>query len=284
MRAFSRTILISTVFFVNILFGNKVSILFTANINATYQNCNCGSNPLGGIDRIKTYIDDFRKNNINTIVIDGGNIYNSYPFIEINNAVYQSLSLLNYDLLAPGVHLFFENKNLYNQYSTKYYKDIINSNSNLNLNKSKDFIIDNVKIRFFGYISPDLFKYSAKPDWLILNEDIVEYEYILDGINVLLYNGYLQNAQKFIKIYKKFDLLLLSSDQQEGIWKTGSSVIVGGGHDAESIAVIEILVEGKSASYNVNYVKMDNSITSDKSILKLFQNINIKSETEKEEF
>ena len=50
MRAFSTTILISTIFFVNILFGNKVSILFTANINATYQNCNCDSNPLGGID------------------------------------------------------------------------------------------------------------------------------------------------------------------------------------------------------------------------------------------
>ena len=135
MQAFGRTILISTIFFSNILFGNKINILYTANINATYKNCACGSNPLGGIDRIKTYIDDFRMNNTNTIVIDGGNFFNSYPFIELNNKVFKSLSLLNYNLLAPGIHLFFENNNLYDQYSKKYYNSLINSNSNLNLNK-----------------------------------------------------------------------------------------------------------------------------------------------------
>lgn len=278
MQIFSKTILIIAFSTSNILFGNKVNILYTANINATYENCTCGSNPLGGIDRIKTYIDEFRLTNPNTLVIDGGNFFNSYPFFKLNIKALESLAFLNYDLLSLGIHIFAENKSIYEQYSMNYKKNLINSNSNLNLNKSKDFIIDNLKIRISSYISPDLFKYSAQPEWIILQRDLERDNYIKDGINILVYNGQLQNAQLFLTQYNQYDLVFLSSDQQEGTWKTGKSTIVGGGHDAESIAVVEILVVKNSTSINVKYKNMDKSIVSDKNILKLFQNIKNKLE------
>ena len=199
MQFIYRSIFIFVVCNINILFGSKVIIIYTANINATYENCACGSNPLGGIDRLQTYIDDFRLNNPNSLVIDGGNFFNSYPFIELNNKALESLSILKYDLLAVGVHLFSENKSLYNQLSIKYKDNIICSNSNLNLNKYKDLIIDNTKVRIFSYISPDLFKYSTQPEWLTLHRDLEHEKYIKDGINILVYNGQLQTAQNFLK-------------------------------------------------------------------------------------
>lgn len=267
------TIFLSAIFISNLAFGRKVNLLYTANINATYKDCNCGSNPLGGLNRIKTYIDDFRKKNKNILVIDGGNFFNSYSFKELNNSAFESLSLLNYDLLTPGFHIFLENQDLYNKFSKKYFNHIVNSNSNLNLNNFKDYNINDVKIRFFGFVSPDLFKYTQKPVWLNLSNQINGLDYLADGINIIVYNGYLSDAQNFLKMYNRFDALLLSSDQQSGTWQTGNTTIIGGGHDAESIALVEIFVNEKSKEFKVNYIEMDDSIRSNKSIMHMFENI-----------
>jgi hypothetical protein len=274
MQSYIKRILIFVIFFTNISFSTQVNILYTANINATYQNCNCGSNPLGGIDRIKTYFDDFRTKNPNTLVIDGGNFFNSYSFWELNKKAYESLLILNYDLISPGIHIFFESKAFYNQYYKKLSKILINSNSNLVLNKSQDFKINDINIRIFNYISSELFKYSIKPNWINLKDELENIEYISNGINIIIFCGYLEKAQEFLKKYNKFDILFLSADQREGTWKSGKSIIVGGGHDAESVALVEIN-KNITTAMKVKYAKMDGSIVSDKSILKLFNNFEI---------
>jgi hypothetical protein len=264
------TIFLSAILITNLAFGKKVNIIYTANINATYKDCNCGSKPLGGLDRIKTYIDEFRSKNKQTLLIDGGNYFNSYSFIELNEIALQSLSFLNYDLLTPGVHVFLENQNFYKKYSKKYNNKIINSNTNLYLNKYKDIQFSEIKIRFFGFVSPDLFKYTHKPEWLSLSYQINKLEYLNDGLNIVIYNGYLSDAQEFLNKYNRFDALLLSSDQQTGTWKSGHTIIIGGGHDAESIALIEISVGENSKKITVNYIDMDDSIQPNENIVKLF--------------
>jgi len=118
-----------------------------------------------------------------------------------------------------------------------------------------------------------LFKYTKKPDWLKLSNQIHDLDYLEDGLNILVYNGYLSDAQIFLKSYNKFDALLLSSDQQTGTWQSGNTIIIGGGHDAESIALVEISVSGKSKEFKVSYIEMDSSIQSNKSIMQLFENL-----------
>ena len=277
MQIFLRTIILSAIL-LNIAFGNKVNILYTANINAAYQDCDCGSNPLGGINRIKTYFDKFRAQNKNTLVIDGGNFFNSYQFIELNNNALESLSLLNYDLLTPGVHIFLEDKNLYNQYSKKYYNQIVNSNSNLKLINYKDFTVNGTKLRFFGFISPKLFKHTPKPEWLSLDNQIGELSYLENGQNIIIYNGYLEDAKIFLENHNEFDALFLSSDQQTGTWESGNTIIVGGGHDAESIALVEISMSENKPAFSVKYIDMDSSIKSDNSIIQLFESSNREKE------
>ncbi len=273
MKNILRTIILSAIL-VNIAFGNKVNILYTANINATYKDCNCGSNPLGGINRIKTYIEEFRSENNNTLVIDGGNYFNSYQFLELNMYVLESLSLLNYDVITPGLHIFLEDKNLFNQYSKKYYNQIISSNSNLKLLNFKDFTVDGIKIRFFGYISPKMFKYIPMSEWLSLKDQINSLKYLNNGQNIIIYNGYLEGAKKFLKEFNQFDALFLSSDQQNGTWQMGKTTIIGGGHDAESIALVKITVVDNNSEFDVKYIEMDNSIRSDQSIIQLFESSN----------
>jgi len=276
MQIFLRIILLSAII-VNITFAKKIQLLYTANVNATYKNCDCGPNPLGGIDRLKTYIDDFRNKNPDALLIDGGNFFNSYPFPELNIKALESLSMLNFNLFSLGFHVFIEEKNIYDNFSKKYYKNIISSNSNLEFQNYKEFLINNTKLRFFGFISPKLFKYTEQPEWLKLKNKLYNVEYLKNGINIFIFNGYLEDAEEFTKNNTEFDLILLSTDQQTGKWKVGNTTIIGGGHDAESIALVEILLNEKGTEFDVKYIDMDSSIKSDESVLVLFENVNTKN-------
>lgn len=273
MHIISKIIILSIVLF-TFTFGEekKINLLYTANINATYTNCDCGSNPLGGIDRMKSFFDEFRLKNKNTIVIDGGNFFNSYSYIDLNNNALESLSFLKYDLLSPGMHIFLEEKDLFSQYSKRYVKQIVNSNCNLLFNKFQDLEVDKLKIRFYSYISPKLFKHSPKPEWLIINNKIDDIRYLDKGINVIIYCGFFEDAKMFLSANNKFDIALLSGDQQKGIWNTEKTVIIGGGHDAESVAVVEILLKNNKPEISMEYVDLDDSIKSDRGIIQLFEN------------
>ncbi len=257
--------------FFGICYSENIHILYTANINATLENCNCGKNPLGGLDRIKTFSDQFKKKNPSSIHVDGGNYFNSYKFPRLNEFTLKTLPLLNYDLLAPGIHIFFENQKFFEKYLSLFYQKVIISNSELKTKKSISFTINNYKLIFFSYISTNTFLHNKKPEWLSLTDKIAIPEKKKNEIFVLLYHGYRKGVEQFIEKNNNFDLVLLSYDQQEGIWNQGKSTIIGGGNDAESIAIIEVNAKKDSKMFNVSYEKMDSAIDSDKLILELIK-------------
>lgn len=252
-------ILLFIIFFANQGYPERVYLLYTANINATMENCNCGSDPLGGIDRIKTFVDQFRYEKENVLFIDGGNFFNSYIYDELNNSMIEIMSLMNYNIISPGMHLFINSKMFFKKYKQNFKQIAICSNSNLKLNKFKKLEIESIKIRIYGYISQENFKYTSMPEWLELDNRF-NFETGDSGeLIVLIFNGYLSAAEKFIDDHNNIDLILLSHDQQEGKWKKGNTTIIGGGHDAESVAVIEI---NKSENFDIKleYKKMEKSI------------------------
>jgi hypothetical protein len=257
--------------FISVTLGNKINILYTANINATYKDCNCGKDPLGGLNRIKTYVDEYRKNNDNVLFIDGGNFFNSYKNTELNQSALRALEFLNYDLLAAGIHIFTEDRSFFYEFLRNFSKTTINSNCNLETTKFKEFNINGTRVRFYAFISPNVFKYSKQPDWLTIDDKIVNFKNMPGGINILIYNGFKTDAELFLKNNNNFDILFLSYDQQFGIWKSGNTTIIGGGHDAESIALVEILEVNNIKQIQLNYIKMDSTINSSDEIMQLFQ-------------
>ena len=82
--------------------ADELYIIYTSNINGTIENCGCGSDPLGGIDRVKSFIDKFETENKNIYIIDGGDYFNSYPYPTLNDAMSNALFLINYDCIVPG--------------------------------------------------------------------------------------------------------------------------------------------------------------------------------------
>ncbi len=273
-------ILLIIVLVISQSFSQKAHLLYTANINAALENCNCGSNPLGGIDRIKTFVNQFRHENPNTIFIDGGDFFNSYSFENLNYTMLEVIPLLKYNVMAPGVHIFFEKRYFVENYLKQFHNKVICSNSNLQINKSKKLKLGPFNIKFYSYISPKTFRYTARPDWLYLDSDMDLIKRTENEISVLIYHGFLEDAQEFIKVQDNVDLVLLSNDQQEGKWQIGNTIIVGGGHDAESVAIIEIKKKNNILKFIVNYKNMNNSVVSDDSILNLIKDFRIRANTE----
>ena len=257
--------------FISIVRGNNINILYTANINATFKDCNCGKNPLGGLNRIKTYVDEYRKNNQNVLFIDGGNFFNSYKYTELNQSTLKALDFLQYDLLTVGTHIFVEDRTFLNEFLGNFSKTILNSNCNLNTNKIKEFKINGTRIKFYAFISPTVFKYSKQPEWLTISNNIENTKSLPGEINILIYNGYKTDAEIFLKNNNNIDILFLSYDQQVGIWKYGNTTMIGGGHDGESIALVEISETNNNRQIQLNYINMDSSIKSNSEILQLFQ-------------
>ncbi len=217
-------------------------ILYTANINATLQNCGCGKMPLGGLDRIKTFVDSFRTENPNTILIDGGDFFNSYSYPELNQSVLESLVLMEYDLFVPGEHAFVEGSPFFIDISRCLAGRIILSNVNWRYNRGflesyhrTDLnLIAVLNSKCFDYIAlPEQFELSALPDSTIGNNRDGSY-------TILVYHGTIDTISDQILNFARPDIILLAHDQYLGETDIAGIRTIGIGKDGEHIAVIKL--------------------------------------------
>ena len=217
-------------------------ILYTANINAALQNCGCGNMPLGGIDRLKTFVDLFRAENPNTILIDGGDFFNSYPYPELNQSVLDALELMDYDLIVPGEHEFVEGLPFFINVSKRLADRIILSNVNgqygrdfLNLYHGNNLrLIAVLNRRCFDYIAlPEQFELKALTGADIAKDHVSDY-------TILVYHGSIDNISDDMLNIAAPDMILLAHDQFFGETNIAGIRAIGIGKDGEHIAVIKI--------------------------------------------
>jgi 2',3'-cyclic-nucleotide 2'-phosphodiesterase (5'-nucleotidase family) len=254
------------------LYAEDIYIIYTANINGMIENCGCGVNPLGGIGRVKSLIDRFRKEYKRVVVIDGGDYFNSYPFQRLNDSMLASLELLNYDCLVPGDQAFVEGEPFFSNYNSKYRDKIIISNSKSDFQKHITKKFDQDQIEVYGYMSPYIFDFIAKPERIEL-VNFVNAKPKPQKENSLLIavvHGYLSNAEQFAVENSSVSLILLAHDQRKGIWEKNQATIVGNGKDSEYVSVIRVnsLKEWK---IDVEQIKIHEDLPEDEQIVKIIE-------------
>ncbi|MBU1077019.1 MAG: hypothetical protein KKH98_06995 [Spirochaetes bacterium] len=77
-------------------------ILFSNNCKGQITACDCPSHPSGGLARMKTFIDDFRKKHKNVILVDGGDMYSTVGDRILNKYMSRSIELMKYDAVMVG--------------------------------------------------------------------------------------------------------------------------------------------------------------------------------------
>ena len=249
-------------------------ILYTANINGSIQNCNCGRNPLGGLDRLKSFIDDFKKNHSQTFMIDGGDFFNSYPFLELNTAMLNAIPQMNYDVMLPGENVFFESEKFVNEYFKKNNQRILISNLK-NTGKSYKLLetIDS-KIYIWSYLSRELAGSGNKPGNIMLDEPLNGIDQLSDnaGFHVFVYHGVMSELNILLEKYPQINLVLTAHDQVKGTIEIAGRKIVGTGRDGEVIAIIVLDKKADGYDVQIEYQEIGLSLPADPKIGELIDN------------
>jgi 2',3'-cyclic-nucleotide 2'-phosphodiesterase (5'-nucleotidase family) len=245
-------------------------ILFSANINGNLENCNCGKFPLGGIGRIKSFIDEFKKYNKNCIVIDGGDFFNSYPYPKLNHAMLNSLELINYDLILPGDQEFVEGIEFFNIVRGKLRNKILISNLSNQKDIKKRFRFNDKDVEIYAYLSPSSFRFIRKPKNIALTTfSLLQNSINHNACNIVIYHGPLEEAELLAKKYQWIDLILLAHEQTLNTNQSAPVQIVGCGQDSEYISVVVAEQLNGIWKFNINQKPIEPTIQEDSKIVQI---------------
>jgi 2',3'-cyclic-nucleotide 2'-phosphodiesterase (5'-nucleotidase family) len=224
------------------LSAEEFYIIYTSNINGAIENCGCGTEPLGGLGRVKSVIDQFRKENTNVLLIDGGDYFNSYPYRSLNEAMYKALILMDYDCIVPGDQEFVEDKKFFYKYASTMKDKILLSNGGSEYNRKLEIFFGLNPVIIYGYLFPNAFDFIEKPDYLnLLNVEKTKPERATKNeFQIVILHSYFDTAEQFYVENNSIDLILLAHDQQRGVWNRNNSIIIGNGKDSEYISIIKI--------------------------------------------
>lgn len=255
-----------------------IRILFTANINGGLENCGCGDNPAGGLDRVLSFFESYRDKHPQTLVMDGGDYFNSYPFLKLDQAMLNALPLLNYDVLAPGEQEFNEGQIFFDHYSHQFQKKLLSSNISGVGVPIKRFIRKYKEVKVISLLSASVFQITEKPDFIKLENKLKHFDNDPESLDILIFHGSRLVLEKQSELLPKFDLVLIGHDQQTGQWQNNETTIIGVGGDGEK--VMEITAMRKKGKWHMDSKShlMDSGIESHPVMIKQIEKF--KSENE----
>jgi 2',3'-cyclic-nucleotide 2'-phosphodiesterase (5'-nucleotidase family) len=226
------------------------SILYVANINGTLENCGCGKDPLGGVDRLMTVVEQCREKYKNILVLNGGDYFNSYSFLSLNTTMLETLRLLQFDLFVPGDQEFVENEQFNTQLRNLLGKTWFASNIGKNKSAIRTFDFSPLRINITAYLSPASFSFIPRPGYLVLNkilpslpdEDTEGLK--TEGFNCMIYHGSLAEACALARQYPELDLILLGHEQNPAVQLIGNTTVLGSGRDGECVFLLQVKRSG----------------------------------------
>jgi len=251
---------------------NSFSILYVANINGTLENCRCGKEPLGGVDRLKSIIDQCRKTRPDLLVISGGDYFNPYSFLHLNRTMLRVLDLLKFDLFVPGDQEFSEGDLFTIQIHASLGNAWFLSNDQTTQNDGKTGWAHKYPITIYSYLSPACFTFIAKPANLVLDPEVEKFSDHGPGtFDVVVYHGFLEDAITVARNYRGIELILLGHDQYPDTRIVDGTIITGAGRDAEFVVLLDITLSGKKWNIEQEKIYLNASVTADEEVASLIR-------------
>ncbi|MBN2423855.1 MAG: metallophosphoesterase [Calditrichaceae bacterium] len=160
-------ILFSILLLNNLFAQDKVTILFTNNVNGELENCLCEDRPLGSLEKLVFQIQKIRESTDQAIVIDAGDFFTPFGEVEKNLLILEALDIIKYDALAVGDQEFAAGVRFFRNViypKVKQYQTINLELSGKSIGKPKIFKLKGgTRIAVLGLINEQVFKYYT-PD------------------------------------------------------------------------------------------------------------------------
>jgi len=255
--------------------SDTLYIVYTANINGMIQNCNCGKEPLGGMGRVKSYIDKVRSESKHILVMDGGDYFNTYPYLELNQALAKVQQLVKYDVILPGDQAFVEGLSFFTELQQKNGMNWVISNFKNFTQKSKKINFVSFDVEVYGYLSPGSFSFITLPD----NQKLLSYDELPatdlamgeKNLNIMIVHGNEEDAISIRDYYPGIDLILTAHTQNQKARNFSHTPIVGCGKDGEYIALIKAYLDESKWKFEIVFEKMHSGIADDLSVLSIIE-------------
>lgn len=248
-------------------------IIYYSNLNGNIEACECYEDRLGGLQNIKPAIDKLRKKNTNLIVIDGGDTFNTYPFLELDQAIVDAYKIIKPDIWVPGEQEFIEGDSFFKNAADYIPSSFITGNFSINdistvTQKKYKFKSENIVIT--SYILPSVFKGMNPEPGVIFEPQKFKKEINSlnpDNYNILVFHGDKEAMLDHVNLISSFDLVLTSHQQSADIDLNSKPVIIGGGQDGEYLLHIILQKSGREFKINASKINMEQSDNPDKKIV-----------------
>ena len=236
-----------------------VDVVFTANLNGALEDCSCGGDTVGGFARLSTRIHKLRLANPNSVLVDAGDFFSSYPTPHVNKAMLRHLGACGYDAVAVSDQCFVEDGAFYSQMATAELAALPLMSQNLTDTTARFPIatpplsrrLSGANVHIWSLIDPAVFEFiSSQGLRMVPPEQVLEAvpPSFCDenDLQLILFHGRWDAARQLATRFPWVDAILLAHEQQCATDTVGTTVLAEPGRDGEYLGEIKFLrVDGR---------------------------------------
>ncbi len=247
--------------------SDSLQILYLANTNAAYENCHCGAEPLGALERAATLIKQFRSQTKATVLLDGGDFANSYPFDALNDLILDIYRLLKPEfLMLADQELQQQNQTLLARLQNAPFTFVASNYAVKGFVTKPIFYLQvgQKKISCLTYLDKSSFWYlKAAP---VLQFDSAKFRQAYQqavktsDFQIAIFHGEASNLPAFEMQFPQIDLILMGHAQQSLDQLEAKPVVISDGSDCEYLTRI-ILTFGNKSSPKIKAQKIPLRLT-----------------------
>ena len=226
--------------------ADSLQIGYLANVNAVYENCLCGENPLGGLDRVASLLRQWRKKNPHLQVWDGGDFFNAYPYPELNRLIIRLYRLMNVNLVVLGDQELQQGNASFFPLMGKSLPLLLDSNvklKNVPIVRKVLLKLKHHRVVVMSYVDESSFLWEKAAEAVELSDRLFGsvWEHIPHAdFKVLIFHGDYSRLAPFLRRFSAFDLVLLGHEQKAFVKRNTRPVILAPGADSERIWKISL--------------------------------------------
>jgi 2',3'-cyclic-nucleotide 2'-phosphodiesterase (5'-nucleotidase family) len=263
---------------------NIFEILYISNVNGNIENCHCGKNPLGGLDRLAFVLEKRRSQNPQLLFIDGGDFLNTYPFPALNQTVVDIYAELKPDLLVLGDQEFGEGADFAGQIISNFSSCILATNYHFKKNpfllSRKTKTLSGRRVVILSFLDKSSFEFREKDKDLTFDSKQFNDEYHRlnkSDIIIVIYHGEMRR----LDLYPDVDLVLTAHEQSNIIQLDRRPAVIGGRADGEYLIQIYIRQNDSKIYFNANPIPLDLKTEKDCKINSIIEQFNKKQKKQK---
>ncbi len=249
-----------------VLYPNELRILYTSSLNGNLDGCTCKVNPISGLVKRGTWIEEYRNKYPNVIIVDTGDSISDASDLKKAKAIFESFSLLKYDAYLPGesdfsigVQNFYEISKYTNLLGTNFiYNPGILSNNIIFGSKEKILDVNSIQVRILGLLHEDTMLYvpnDIRSKIKFIDEKFIPKYNPNYQVTIILSHAGIERDRKLISNID-FPLLVIGGHDQYQPKNGGGFELSGGiwyfqsGADGNQIGEIVLEVD-KSSNFKI---------------------------------